>query len=114
MLSWIPRRRVTRVVSVACVLLRIATSANPATAAPLNLSSTHPGDVTTHHYSSVSYVLDANPLTGTLTVIGEPDESDVNSQFIWNSVFSRSFSSSNCLSRLASPAFMPPCWSRQR
>jgi len=83
------RRRVTRTVSVACALLAVATFANVSSAAPLNLTSTHPGDVTTH-YSSVSYVLDANPLTGTLTVTGEPDEFDVNSQFIWNGVFSLS------------------------
>lgn len=83
------RRRVTRVVNVASALLGLATLANLAFAAPLNLSSTHPGDVTTH-YSSVSYVLDANPLTGNLTVTGEPDEFDVNSQFIWNGVFSLS------------------------
>lgn len=89
MLCWIPRRRVNRVVGLASALLGIATCANLCSAAPLNLSSTHPGDVTTH-YSSVSYALDANPLTGTLTVTGEPDGFDVNSQFIWNGVFSLS------------------------
>ena len=82
-------RRVTRVVSVACAFLGIAALTSQASAAPLNLTSTHPGDVTTH-YSAVSYVLDANPLTGTLTVTGEPDEFDVNSQFIFNSSFSLS------------------------
>jgi hypothetical protein len=89
MLRSTSRRRVTRVVSVACALLGIAIFANLSSAAPLNLTSTHPGDVTTH-YSSVSYVLDANPLTGTLTVVGEPDELDVNSQFIFNSSFNLS------------------------
>lgn len=52
-----------------------------AVAAPLNLNSTHPGDVTTH-YTDVQYTLDANPNTGTLTAVGYPDQFDENNQNI--------------------------------
>ncbi len=55
-------------------------------ATPLNLNSTHPGDVTTH-VTDVTYTLDANPATGTLTANGTPDEFDVNSQNFNSSSF---------------------------
>jgi hypothetical protein len=85
------RRRLAGFVSLAFAFLAGATFANPLIAAPLNLSSTHPGDVTTH-YSSVSYALDANPLTGTLTVVGEADGFDLPfpGQFVFNGTFNLS------------------------
>jgi hypothetical protein len=67
-------------VGFACALIGcIAMAPTRADATPLNLNSTHPGDVTTH-FTDVAYALDANPNTGTLTAMGFPDEFDVNAQ----------------------------------
>jgi hypothetical protein len=57
-----------------------------ASATPLNLNSTHPGDVASF-YTSVDYALDANPNTGTLTAIGYALQFDVNNQNITNGTF---------------------------
>jgi hypothetical protein len=53
----------------------------PAGATPLGLSSTHPGDVTTH-YTDVHYTLDGNGITGSFVAEGYPDQFDVNNQNI--------------------------------
>jgi hypothetical protein len=79
-----------RCASIACILaIGLLFFAAPAHGTPLNLSSSHPGDVTTH-YTDVQYVLDANPNTGTLTAVGYPDEFDVNTQGFNSSSFSLS------------------------
>ena len=80
-----------RCASIACILagyLFIAAPL-PVHALPLNLSSTHPGDVTTH-YTQVDYTLDANPSTGTFVAEGYPDEFDVNLQGFTTSFFTLS------------------------
>ena len=64
-------------------------AATSALAVPLNLSSTHPGDVTTH-FIDVQYTLDANPATGTLTAVGYPDQFDDGLQGFTDSSFSLS------------------------
>jgi hypothetical protein len=69
---------------VICILLGGAASL--VNAAPLNLNSTHPGDVASF-YTSVNYALDANPNTGTLTAVGYALQFDVNNQNIWNGTF---------------------------
>jgi hypothetical protein len=59
----------------------LALAPTNADAASLNLSETHPGDVTTH-YTFVKYAFDGNPNTGTLTAVGYPDQFDVHNQNI--------------------------------
>lgn len=77
----------TRRASVACVLLGIVVAAtSEAGATPLGLSSTHPGDVTTH-YMYVHY----DPSDATFHAEGYPDQFDVhnqNIQFDGNNYFS--------------------------
>lgn len=79
MLNKSTRRSLTSACIFCGLLLAHGLLINDASATPLNLTSTHPGDVTTH-FTNVVYTLDANPATGTLTATGFPDEFDVNSQ----------------------------------
>src|SRR5262245_55630328 len=75
--------------TIACAIVcAAAILPTVALATPFNpsLTETHPGDVTTH-YTQVTYTLDANPLTGTFTAIGEPDGFDIGDQFLFNSSF---------------------------
>jgi hypothetical protein len=60
--------------------------APPAQAAPLNLTSTHPGDVASF-FTYVEYTLDADPNTGTFTAQGYAMQLDVNNQNINNGTF---------------------------
>lgn len=76
-------RRTVLASALACIFASAATSAS---AAPLNLSSTHPGDVASF-YTDVHYLLDANPNTGTLTATGYALQFDVNNQNIFNGTF---------------------------
>jgi hypothetical protein len=75
--------------AIAAVVLfgLLAFASTNAYATPLGLTSTHPGDVTTH-FTDVEYTLNSNPATGTLTANGFPDEFDVNAQGFVSSSFS--------------------------
>ncbi len=74
---------------VGAVAVLLAGTAAVAHATPLNLTSTHPGDVASF-LTYVDYSLDVNPSTGTLTAFGDPEQFDVNNQHVTNGLFSLS------------------------
>lgn len=86
-MTWFSIRRASSLSRLVIVLWLLQALA-PVTveAAPLNLTSTHPGDVASF-FMGVDYSLDVDPLTGTLTAIGYPSQFDVNNQNISNGVF---------------------------